>query len=195
MKIILSTKNEGKIREIKNIFNIPGVELLTYRDFEDWPSISEDGKSFEENAIKKAQVVKGKFSLPVIADDSGLEVDYLKGKPGALSSRYSGGGDEENIRKVLRELEGVPLEERKARFRCVAVFLSLDDVVLTAEGVCEGHIAFSPRGERGFGYDPIFIPLGYNKTMAELSLSEKNKISHRGKAFRRLREKVLDYLS
>lgn len=195
MKIVLSTKNEGKIREIKNIFNIPGIELLTYRDFEDWPSISEDGKSFEENAIKKAQVVKEKFNLPVIADDSGLEVDYLKGKPGVLSSRYSGGGDEENIRKVLKELEGVPLEGRKARFRCVAVFLSVDDVILTAEGVCEGHIAFSPRGEKGFGYDPIFIPLGYDKTMAELSLSEKNKISHRGKAFRRLKEKVLDYLT
>jgi XTP/dITP diphosphohydrolase len=195
VKIVLSTKNEGKIREIKNIFNIPGIELLTYRDFEDWPSISEDGKSFEENAIKKAQVVKEKFNLPVIADDSGLEVDYLKGKPGVLSSRYSGGGDEENIRKVLKELEGVPLEGRKARFRCVAVFLSVDDVILTAEGVCEGHIAFSPRGEKGFGYDPIFIPLGYDKTMAELSLSEKNKISHRGKAFRRLKEKVLDYLT
>lgn len=195
MKIILSTKNEGKIREIKNIFNIPGIELLTYRDFEDWPSISEDGKSFEENAIKKAQVVKEKFNLPAIADDSGLEIDYLKGKPGVLSSRYSGGGDEENIRKVLRELEGVPLEERKARFRCVAVFFSVEDVILTAEGVCEGHIAFSPRGEKGFGYDPIFIPLGYDKTMAELSLSEKNKISHRGKAFRRLKEKVLDYLT
>jgi XTP/dITP diphosphohydrolase len=195
VKIILSTKNEGKIREIKNIFNIPGIELLTYRDFEDWPSISEDGKSFEENAIKKAQVVKEKFNLPAIADDSGLEIDYLKGKPGVLSSRYSGGGDEENIRKVLRELEGVPLEERKARFRCVAVFFSVEDVILTAEGVCEGHIAFSPRGEKGFGYDPIFIPLGYDKTMAELSLSEKNKISHRGKAFRRLKEKVLDYLT
>ncbi len=195
MKIILSTKNEGKIREIKNIFNIPGIELLTYTDFEDWPSISEDGKIFEENAIKKAQVVKEKFNLPVIAEDSGLEIEYLEGKPGVLSSRYSGGGDEENIRKVLKELEGVPLEERKARFRCVAVFLSVDDVVLTAEGVCEGHIAFSPKGEKGFGYDPIFIPLGCDKTMAELSISEKNKISHRGKAFRRLRKKVLDYLS
>lgn len=195
MKIVLSTKNEGKIKEIKDIFNIPGIEILTYRDFKDWPSISEDGKDFEENALKKARIISKAFTLPAMADDSGLEVDFLQGKPGIFSSRYSGGGDEENIRKLLQDLKGVPFRERKARFRCVAVFFSTDDVILTAEGVCEGHIALSPRGKKGFGYDPVFIPLGYDETMAELSLSEKNKISHRGRAFRRLKEKVLDYLS
>ncbi len=153
MKIVLSTKNEGKIREIKSILQLPGVELLTFKDFEEWPSIVEDGSTFEENAIKKAKEVAKAFKFPAVADDSGLEVDFLDGKPGIFSSRYSGGGDKENIKKLLKELEGVPLEERKARFRCVADFCTPEGDIITSEGVCEGYIALSPRGGHGFGYD------------------------------------------
>lgn len=186
MKVVIASRNDGKIGEIKEIIKLPGIEFLSYRDFCSWPEIKETGNSFRENALLKARAIASYFRLPALADDSGLEVDVLEGKPGILSSRYAGekASDEENNAKLLRELEGRPLEERTARYRCVAAFADPAGRTLITEGVCEGHIGFGVRGVGGFGYDPLFILSGYKKTMSELSAEEKNKISHRGQAFR-----------
>lgn len=193
MKILIASKNKGKIKEIKKILVLPGVELLSFEEVGDWEDIEEKGETYEENAYSKAEALVKKFKLPVVADDSGLEVEALGGKPGVNSARYAGdkATDEERIRKLLNELSEVPEGERKARFRCLALYLSPSGEVITAEGVLEGKIGFEPRGSNGFGYDPVFIPEGYDKTLAELSLQEKNKLSHRGKAFRRLRDKLM----
>lgn len=193
MKILIASKNRGKIREIKRILVLPGVRLFTYEDVGDWEDVEEKGRTYEENAYLKAEVLVKKFNLPVVADDSGLEVEALGGKPGVNSARYAGdkATDEDKIKKLLNELRGVPEIERKARFRCIALYLSPSGEAITAEGVLEGKIGFDPKGSNGFGYDPIFIPEGYDKTLAELSLQEKNKLSHRGKAFRRLRDKLM----
>ncbi len=192
MEILIASKNKGKIREIKQILVLPGIKLLSFEDVGDWEDIEEKGKTYEENAYLKADFLVKKFSLPVVADDSGLEVEALKGEPGINSARYAGekATDEERIKKLLEELEGVPEGKRRARFRCLALYHSPLGEVITAEGVLEGKIGFEPRGESGFGYDPVFIPEGYDKTLAELGLQEKNKLSHRGRAFRRLREKL-----
>lgn len=192
LKVLIASKNQGKIREIKQILVLPGLRLLSYEDVDDWGEIRETGKTYEENAYLKAQFLLRKFGLPVVADDSGLEVEALGGRPGVNSALYAGekAADEERVKKLLTELEGVPEEHRRARFRCIALFLSPLGEVITAEGVLEGRIGFEPRGSGGFGYDPVFIPDGCTKTLAELSLQEKNKLSHRGKAFRRLREKL-----
>ncbi len=189
MKVVIASRNDGKIGEIKEIIKLPGIEFLSYQDFCSWPEIRENGNSFRENALLKARAIASYFWLPALADDSGLEVDVLEGKPGILSSRYAGekASDEENNAKLLRELEGRPLEERTARYRCVAAFADPTGRTLITEGVCEGHIGFGVRGVGGFGYDPLFILSGYEKTMAELSTEEKNKTSHRGQAFRRMK--------
>lgn len=195
MKIILATRNLGKIAEIKHILALPQIDFLTFEDFANWSEVKEESSSYEENAYKKANALVEKFGLPAVADDSGLEVDALGGEPGVHSSRYSGHGDEENIALLLSKLKDVPCEERTARFRCWAVFVHPDEVVLSADGLCEGHIGFEPKGEGGFGYDPIFIPLGYEATMAQLTLQNKNKLSHRGKAFRNLKRKLKQFLA
>ncbi len=193
IKIIIASKNKGKIKEIKRILILPGVKLLSYEDVGDWEDIEENGNTYEENAYLKAEALVKKFNLPVVADDSGLEVEALGGKPGVDSARYAGdkATDEDRIRKLLNELKEVPEKERKARFRCLALYLSPTGEAIAAEGVLEGKIGFEPKGSNGFGYDPIFIPDGYDKTLAEFSLQEKNKLSHRGKAFHRLREKLI----
>ncbi len=190
MRVVIASKNEGKIREIKDILNLNLFEFLTYKDFEKWPEVEETGKSFEENAILKAQKLAKYLKLPALADDSGLEVDALGGEPGIYSSRYAGerAKDEDNILKLLKELGEFSLDERTARFKCCAVLFIHEDKIFKTEGVCEGHIADKPHGSNGFGYDPIFVPSGYNKTMAELPIEVKNKISHRGQAFRRMKE-------
>ncbi len=194
-EIFIGTKNEGKIKEIKEILNFSFVKWITFRELDRWLEIEEVGKTFEENAILKGKTFARYFNLPTISDDSGLEVDALGGEPGIYSSRYSEpeSNDEKNIKKVLEKLKGVPFPERTARFRCVAAFVIPDGEIVTAEGLCEGHIGFEPKGEKGFGYDPIFIPLGYERTLAQFSLQEKNKISHRGKALRLLKRKI-EYL-
>ncbi len=193
MKILIASKNKGKIKEIKKILVLPGVKLLSYEEVGEWEEIEESGKTYEENAYLKAKALVKRFNLAVVADDSGLEVEALGGRPGVNSARYAGekATDEEKVRKLLRELEKVPEDGRRARFRCVALYLSPSGEVITAEGVLEGRISFEPKGSNGFGYDPIFIPEGNNKTLAELSLQEKNKLSHRGRAFRRLRDKLM----
>ncbi len=189
-KIVIASKNEGKIREIKEILNLPHVKFLTYKDLNDWPEMRETGKSFAENAILKAKTLVDRFKMAALADDSGLEVDALGGAPGILSARYAGSrcSSEENNAKLLRELGDRPTPQRRAHFRCYAALATPEGKIFVTEGTCEGYIAFEPVGSGGFGYDPIFIPLGRDKTLAELSTQEKNEISHRGQAFTRMRQ-------
>lgn len=188
-KIVIASKNEGKIKEIRNFLHGLNVELLSLIDFPDMPVIDEDGRTFEENASKKARAVYEHTKIPAIADDSGLEVKYLHNKPGIHSARYAGekATDLNNCEKLLQELKNVSMDDRQARFKCI---LTLHDALystLTFEGRCEGYVIEEMKGSNGFGYDPLFVPEGYNKTFAELDLVTKNKISHRGKALKSLR--------
>lgn len=183
-RLAIATRNEKKKRELLQMLHDLPVELLTLNDFPDVPEVVEDGETFTENAIKKAAVVAGLTGEYTLADDSGLEVDAINGQPGVYSARFAGeqGNDELNNQKLIKLLENVPEEKRTARFRCVIAIVSPDGKAETAEGICEGKIILEPRGNEGFGYDPLFIPNGYDKTFAELSAEEKHKISHRGRA-------------
>ena len=188
--MVVATRNKGKIREIRKALKGLGLRIYALSDFPDVPEIEEDGKSFAENALKKARFYSKYFGKLTIADDSGLEVEWLKGLPGIYSARYAGKGASarENNQKLLNEMEGILLSKRGARFKCVMVMVSPDGREAIAEGSCKGRIGFKEKGRRGFGYDPFFILPKYGKTMAELSLEEKNKISHRGKALRKLKK-------
>jgi XTP/dITP diphosphohydrolase len=163
-------------------------------DFSDVPEVEEDGKSFTENAFKKARHYSKYFGKLTLADDSGLEVDVLKGLPGIYSARYAGEktSHRENNQKLLREMEEIPISKRGARFKCLIAIVSPDGREAVTEGVCKGRIGFKGVGKKGFGYDPLFELPQYGKTMAQLSVEEKNKISHRGKALRKLR-KIIDH--
>jgi XTP/dITP diphosphohydrolase len=191
-KIVIASKNEGKIKEIRNFLHGLEVEILTLADFPDIPEITEDGRTFEENAVKKAKTVFEHTKLTSIADDSGLEVSYLSGEPGVNSARFSGDNatDQQNNEKLLELLKDVPMDDRRARFKCVLVLYNSLYNNLIFEGRCEGYIIDKPIGELGFGYDPLFVPEGYTKTFGELDLVTKNKISHRGKALNSLRSYV-----
>lgn len=188
MQIVLATRNRGKIRELARIFaqELPEVELLGTDNFPDLEDIEETEDSFEGNALLKAQAVSDFTGLPAIADDSGLAVDHLGGAPGIFSARYSGvhGDDEANLQKVLLEMEGVV--NRRAQFVCAAAFVAPNGYrqVLRAEMV--GDLITEPRGDNGFGYDPIFVPTGYLQTTGEMDPEIKDSISHRGKAMRAL---------
>lgn len=184
-RILLATTNKGKQREYAELLAPLAMEVTILSDLgPDVPEVVEDGLTFEENALKKALTYFRHFQLPVIADDSGLEVDALGGKPGVFSARYAGekASDEENIAKLLAELHNVPLEKRSARFVCVIAYVDGKNDPIIAKGFCSGQIAFEPKGSNGFGYDPIFYLPQYEKTMAQLEPEEKNKISHRSKA-------------
>lgn len=184
MRLVLATRNEGKVREIEHMLEPLGLEILSLRNYPDIPDVKEDGKTFLENAVKKAVEVArftGELSL---ADDSGLEVDFLDGAPGVHSARFAGPDkdDRANNEKLLRLMDGVPPSQRTARFRCVVAIADPDGSVYTAEGVCEGVIGTELRGQGGFGYDPLFYVPEYGRTFAELDLEVKNSISHRGRA-------------
>jgi XTP/dITP diphosphohydrolase len=200
LKILLATTNEGKVRELRQLLRDLDVEILSLKDMDKKLEVEEDKETFLENAIKKATSYAKFYKLPVIAEDSGLEVDALNGLPGIYSARFFDielgkevlkeipenlSKDEKNNLKLLRLLENQT--DRKARYKTALVFYKFDFGIWT-EGVCEGQIAYKPEGNQGFGYDPIFIPEGYNKTMAQLTPEEKNKISHRGKAVSKLVE-------
>ena len=191
--IIIATNNLGKIREIREIGkNIP-VLFKSLKDI--WPepvNIPETGTTFEENAQMKAAWVFTRKGTWTLADDSGLEVDLLNGEPGVYSSRYAGDAqnDQENIRKLLKKLNGASVQERTARFRCVMVLKGPDYTERIVSGTCRGSIALESRGSEGFGYDPIFIPDGFSNTFAEMEPSVKNGISHRGKALQALKEEL-----
>lgn len=189
MQIVIASRNTGKIKEIKSFTrNLTQVEWLTFMDFKNFPHVEENGSSFLENARLKARAVSGYTGKVTLADDSGLEVDFLRGKPGIKSSRYAGdrATDKENRDKLLDELKGVKkVSGRKARFVCRMVLWDREEgAIFEGKGVCSGHIGFEEKGTGGFGYDSIFIPSGYKKTMAQLDREEKNSISHRGKAIK-----------
>jgi XTP/dITP diphosphohydrolase len=196
LEVIAATRNRGKAREIREALKGLGLRILTLSDFSDVPEIDEDGKSFIENALKKARFYSKYFGKLTIADDSGLEVDRLKGLPGVYSARYSGekASSQENNQKLLQALKGVPFSKRGARFKGILAMVSADGREVITEGSCRGKIGFKEKGKRGFGYDPLFLLPKYGKTMAELSLEEKNKISHRGKALRKLRRVIRAFM-
>ena len=196
-KVVLATKNRGKVAELQTLLRDLDIEVLSMEQAGNIPEIVEDGATFFENAMKKARIVAENTGLVSIADDSGLEVDILGGRPGIFSARFSGpdATDEDNNLKLLQELMGVSRDKRTARFRCAVVAWSPDGSYISAQGVCEGRIAFAPRGTQGFGYDPVFLPEGEDRTMAELTPEEKNKISHRGKALRELKRHLAGFLA
>jgi XTP/dITP diphosphohydrolase len=185
LEIIIATKNLSKVKEIKDILDNSNIKILTKKDFLQLPKIDEDGKTFQENALKKACKISEYTGKVCLADDSGLEIDYLEGKPGIYSSRW-GNNDEERINKVLNLLENVPENKRNAKFVCVLVLAFPDGRKYMVKEECPGKISFIPRGKYGFGYDPIFLIPEYNQTFAELGDKIKNQISHRGKALRRM---------
>lgn len=192
-KIIFATGNEGKMREIRRILSDLDVEVLSLKEAGIHADIVEDGKSFRENAIIKAKAICQLTGEVVLADDSGLEIDYLNGEPGIYSARYLGEDTSYRIKNqnLIDRLEGVSDENRTARFVCVIAAVYPDGTVKTARGTMEGVIGYEERGENGFGYDPIFFLPEYGCSSAELSMEEKNKISHRGKALRAIKEVLL----
>ena len=187
MKIAVASGNAHKIQEIRQILGALGIEVLGADELGGMPEVIENGATFRENAAKKAVEGAAALGVPVLADDSGLEVKALNGAPGVYSARYAGegGNDGRNLAKVLKELEGVA--DRSARFVCVMVMAAPDGSILgTWEGEVQGAMADAPRGTGGFGYDPAFIPAGYDRTFGELSSDIKNSMSHRGNALKAL---------
>ena len=193
--MIVATRNKGKIREIREALKGLGLRIHALSDFPNVPEIEEDGKSFAENALKKAQFYSKVFGKLTLADDSGLEVDSLKGMPGIYSARYSGekASSRENNQRLLKEMASIPFSKRGARFKCIMAMVSPEGKEAMTEGSCKGRIGMREKGKKGFGYDPLFILPKYGKTMAELSLREKNKISHRGEALRKLKKIVANF--
>lgn len=195
MNIVLATKNRKKIEEIKKICGVMGTasRIYTLDDFPAYQDVVEDGDTFEANAVKKAEYIARCTGMTAVADDSGLEVDALNGEPGVFSARYAGedADDRSNLEKLLHELKDVPPEERSARFVCCIAMASRDEV-RTFFGYAEGTIGTEPRGENGFGYDPVFYPEGHKRTFAEMSDDEKNALSHRGAALRELQKYLLE---
>jgi len=197
VEIVIATRNKKKIDEINRIIEAETIKdlsravrirTLTLNDFPECPEVLEDEKTFEANAIKKAISVARYTGMTALADDSGLEVYALKGAPGVLSSRYSGEGsdDERNLQKLLSEMYPLDNEKRRARFVCFIALASPKGIINTFSGYVEGRIGREPKGSGGFGYDPLFYPVGYTKTFAEMDEAEKDAISHRGMALRRL---------
>lgn len=195
--ILVATKNEKKRKEILDILkDVPGILLRGSEDFAFLPAVEEDGKTFQENAVKKATTLARACNTWAMADDSGLAIDALGGRPGIYSCRYAGPNatDEKNIEKVLSELKGIPKERRTARFICSIALASPDRLFFVVEGSCEGLITEEPRGRGGFGYDPIFYVPDYDQTfaeLAELNPLSKNKISHRGRALQQFKERIV----
>jgi XTP/dITP diphosphohydrolase len=189
-KIIFATKNKGKIKEVREIFTGTNYEILALPDPDNNIEIEENADTFEENAKIKARAVYEKFKMPVMADDSGISVEQLRGKPGVFSARYAGerATDQENNLKLIEELKNLT-EPHRAKYVCVAVYFDGVDFI-AGYGEVKGEITDIPKGSNGFGYDPHFVPDGYNRTMAELPPEEKNSISHRGRAFNQLKEKI-----
>ncbi|MCI5902871.1 MAG: XTP/dITP diphosphatase [Blautia sp.] len=192
-KIIFATGNEGKMREIREILKDVDAQILSLKEAGIHADIVEDGKTFEENAVIKAKAICEMTGEIVLADDSGLEVDYLNKEPGVYSARYMGENTSYRIKNasLIQRLEGVPDEKRTARFVCVIAAAFPDGTVKTVRGTMEGRIGYREEGENGFGYDPIFYLPEYGCSSAVLSMEEKNKISHRGKALRAIKEELL----
>ncbi|MFQ5736435.1 MAG: XTP/dITP diphosphatase [Thermodesulfobacteriota bacterium] len=192
-RLVLATRNAGKIREIRRLLEGTGIDVLTLDDVPAMELPPETGDTFKENALAKARFVARSTGIAALADDSGLEVDFLGGRPGVRSARYAGqdATDEENYRKLLRELDGVPAEKRGARFRAVVALVLPDGTEAAFDGLFEGVIAEAPAGCGGFGYDPVFFVPSEGRTSAELTADEKNSISHRSKALAKLKAWLL----
>jgi XTP/dITP diphosphohydrolase len=189
-EIVLATRNPDKGRELGALLGGIGIRIRTLEDFPTAPEVEEDGTTCEANALKKAREIARATSIPAVADDTGLEVDALEGRPGVYAARYAGehATYEDNCRKLLVELAGVPLVNRKARFLTVAAIAFPSGDVYVTQGSLEGLITEQPIGDRGFGYDPVFFVPEFNKTLAQLTIKEKNRISHRAKAFAQMRD-------
>jgi len=189
-ELVVATRNRGKLLEIQAMLTGLVASVRCAGDFPGLPDTVEDGATFEENALKKAREAVRFCGLPALADDSGLVVDALEGRPGVYSARFAGeeAGDAANNAKLLAELAGVAAEATTAAFVCVLAFVTPEGVEQIFTGRVPGRILDAPRGEGGFGYDPLFLVDGYDRTMAELDVAEKNRISHRGQAFRLFRE-------
>ncbi|MFO7811112.1 MAG: RdgB/HAM1 family non-canonical purine NTP pyrophosphatase [Candidatus Delongbacteria bacterium] len=187
MVILLATHNKNKITEIKKALENTGHDILTLNDITEMPEVIEDGETLEDNSLKKAKEIFEYSGITTMADDTGLEVEILDGEPGVYSARWAGENStyEENNRKMLKRLEGVPFEKRKAVFRCV-ITLYGNNIHEVSVGELRGRITNEPKGEKGFGYDPIFVPEGFDRTLAEMPLKSKDLISHRGKAVKRM---------
>jgi len=198
--LVLATRNQGKINEFRRILEelAPGqIELIGVDQFPDLVDVDETGSTFEENSLLKSRYTCAATGLPAIADDSGLCVDALNGDPGIYSARWAGihGDDQANIEKLLEQLKDVPEDKRTARFKCVASLVLPDGREQIAEGRFEGHILHAPVGENGFGYDPIFQPLGLSISSAQMSAQEKDLVSHRGKSLRAIAPHVIQMLA
>lgn len=193
MRLLVATRNAGKLREIRGLLGPEGIEAVGLADLPGAPEVEEDGETFLANARKKARTLADATGLPALADDSGLAVDALAGRPGVRSARFAGPGasDEQNNEKLLRELEGVPEARRGAAFVCAMVLALPGGGEHAAEGRVEGRVLASPRGDQGFGYDPLFLVEGTGRTLAELELGEKNALSHRARALRAILPRVL----
>ena len=190
MKIIFATGNENKLREIRQITENMGIEIVSMKDAGYYTEVEETGTTFEENAYLKASAIAKKCNLPTLADDSGLEIDYLNKEPGIYSSRFMGEDTPYSVKnaELLRRMEGVPDEKRTARFVCAICLVRPDGSSETVRATMEGRVAYKSAGKNGFGYDPIFFLPERGCTSAELSPEEKNEISHRGKALRMMRD-------
>ncbi len=195
-RVVLATRNRKKLAELRDILLEAGldVELVSLDDVPDAPEVAETGLTFAENALLKACAAARASGLPAVADDSGICVDALNGMPGVFSARWAGrhGDDQANLELLLEQVADVPDDKRGAHFACAAALVLPDGTERVVEGRVDGVLTRAPRGTNGFGYDPIFQPLGYTRTSAELSPEEKNAISHRGKAFRALAPIIAD---
>ncbi len=190
-KILIASSNPDKVKEIKALVSeLNEFEIISPSDFGISPIVEENGNTLEENALIKAKVFHKLFGFPVISDDTGLFTNALNGEPGVYSARYAGlgAGYKDNYKKLLSNLKDVREIDRKASFKCVICYMTDADEYTFFEGNCAGSITEKPKGEFGFGYDPVFIPDGYKKTFAELKEDEKNKISHRGIALKKLKD-------
>lgn len=196
-KIIFASNNQGKIKEVKQICSDMNVEIISMKEAGIDLEVEEDGKTFEENALIKAEAIMKLTGEITIADDSGLEVDYLGGEPGVYSARYMGHDTSYDIKNkaIIDRLEGVEDKDRTARFVCAMAAVFPDGRHFTTRGTMEGIIGYEIKGSNGFGYDPIVYLPQYQKTSAELSPEEKNKISHRGEALEKLKKQLVDYIS
>src|SRR5512132_3219158 len=190
-RIALATRNPHKIRELTRICADWPVAWATIQDHHPaaFPDVEGSGETYRDNAVLKASAVARASGMTALADDSGSEVDALGGRPGPRSARYAGpdATDERNLAELIRSVRGIPAAGLTARYRCVAAFVAPGGELVSVEGLCEGTLTTKPRGTGGFGYDPIFVPVGWDRTMAELEPGEKDRISHRGRAFRAIR--------
>ena len=188
--IVLATSNTHKVEEFNQLFTTSAATIVSARAYGGMPAVEETGRTFQANAYLKAAALSQKLKKShwVLSDDSGLEVDFLKGAPGIFSARYAGAqaSDEENVEKLIDALKGLPKRQRRARFRCVLCLIDCHRGLYYFEGACEGHVQLKPKGASGFGYDPIFVPKGYQQSFAQLGEAVKAELSHRAEAVRAL---------